>query len=112
MAPSTWKCCGPFASGLATYVAIRRDDEPTVVIPAGAPLDPSRFSHVVLDLFLDATNGSVKLTVDGAVRVDKVGIGTDHTATGTDRTFWAGAYAYDSPACAVRIDDVVLDTLK
>lgn len=96
------------ATGMQTYLAIKHDAFLQTYL-LGAALPSSRFAHVVLETDLSKTNGSVKLVIDGTAVVNAKSLSTDQNVTPAQRTAWAGVYSYASPACTVRIDDVVID---
>lgn len=98
----------PTANGAETFMVIRHDGL-SKDFKLGPALPSTRFASVVIDTDIDKTSGSVKLSIDGAVVVDATNLPTDQAAPVTRRSVFAGLYAYGSPACSARIDDVIVD---
>jgi hypothetical protein len=107
VAMGIWRsAASPFR--LETYVGAFRDDS-EVLGPAGEILPADRFVHVVFDVTFHPTAGVLKLSVDGTVRVNLTGVSTSASTSALDRTFHAGVFTEEASACAIRIDNVVLD---
>lgn len=80
--------------------------------PAGAPLPVDRFAHVRFEVALSATAGSIRVTIDNAVRLDLPSLPTS-SSTATGRSFNAGFLSGEtSDTFNVRLDNIVVDATK
>ena len=95
-------------SGMETYLTVKHDAL-SKTYSLGTALPSTRFSHLVLETNIHKTAGSVKLSIDGTVVVDATNLSTDQSVTPSKRGAFAGVYSFASPACTVRLDDVVID---
>jgi hypothetical protein len=51
----------------------------------------------------------VKVSIDGTVLVDATNLPTDQSAAVTKRGAWAGLYGFETPACTIHLDDILID---
>jgi hypothetical protein len=99
----------PTGASFETYVNVAHDGVNTGYT-LGPALPTNRFTTIAIDVTLSSTaTGSLKVLLDGAVKVDTTAIITDSTKAISRRAFWAGGYVDGTPACTAGIDNVIVD---